>query len=526
VSVSAGSFNQIAFSPSKEKEDTMKRALLLVLLAGVIATPLQAETRNPAGICIISSAVQDTNRWEIWQDNRGRFVASQPGSNPGGFWPKHSGHNYFFGAGIWVGAIDTSRTPPDTQVTWGYNPNSGAAEFAPSMPNGDTAGALTDSLARVYRSDIPRDTAQWPLRDSTGRAVYVSHQDLWTIFNDVNPIFLAAPDSSIGIQVIRRSYAWNSPGPWGDIVKMEHEVKNVTGRWLGRPRTLTNVIVSLCVDADIGNESGTNANDLVYLDRTPGNPYPNLAVQYQLTPEPGWGTPPYFVGMKFVSGPVNNTGDTLRIRSQPGYGYPEYDHDVLPGQPLGMTSFQLFTIAMDPSLPGQRYLISTGRDYRNPGVYNAYQKDTLGGGDKRFLLSCGPFTLPNDSSVTLVAHIIGGTDSLDLIRKAELLGIESPPGPVSQRPSGVALYPCVPNPSSGSCLIRYALPEPTFVILRIYDVCGQLVRELDGEKKSAGFHEARWSGRDDLGRTVPAGVYFYRLEAGGFSQARSVILLR
>lgn len=505
----------------------MKKAILVVLLLGSVVLPLSARSRSHSFFIPIQSTVaQDTNRWVISEDNLGRFVAPGNGSTPGGIWPKGSGHNYLFGAGIWVGVIDTTVSPPDTQVTWGYNPNSGQAEFAPSMPNGDTAGAITDSLARVYRSDIPRDTAQWPERDSSGRMIVASDQELWAICNDVNPVYMQAPDTPIGVQVIRRSYAWNSPGPWGDIVKMEWEVKNVTGRWMGNPHTLSHVIVALCVDADIGNESGTGANDLLYLDHTPGNPYPNLAVQYQVAQEPGWGAPPYFEGMKFVEGPVNNTGDTIKIRSDSTLGYPEYDRDVPPGQPLGMTAFQIFTINVDPPTAGARYMELSGRYYQTPTVYNAYQKDTFGPSDKRFLLSCGPFNLPNDSSVTLTAHIIGGTDSLDILQKAEELGVEAPPKTISQRVSGIELYPVTPNPVLGSALIRYALPAPSKVALKVYDISGRLVRELVKGEMPTGVQAVRWDGMDGAGKGVPSGVYLFRLEAGGIARNRSVTLLR
>ena len=116
---------------------------------------------------------------------------------------------------------------------------------------------------------------------------------------------------------------------------------------------------------------------------------------------------------------------------------------------------------------------------------------------------------------------------LDIIRKAEMLGIESPHGPVSQKPSGLVLYPCVPNPSSGHCLIRYALPGPSLVSLKVYDISGRLVRELDrGGERPAGVHVLGWDGRNGAGLLVPGGVYLYRLEVGGFSRTRSVVLLR
>jgi hypothetical protein len=501
----------------------MKQVFLVMLLAGSLVGSVQAGAKGPAVfIPITSTVVQDTNRWEIWQDNQGRFVTPRPGNLDGGYWPKYSGRNYIFGAGIWVGVVDSTRA--DTAVTWGYNPNSGQAEFAPSMPNGDTAEAITDSLARVYRSDIPRDTAQWPERDSSGLAIVASDQELWAICNDANPVYMVLPDSSIGIQVIRLSYAWNSPGPWGDIVKMEFEVKNITGRWMGNPHILRNMILGLCVDADIGYHAGERC----YLDRTTGSPYPNFAVQYQIIQESGWGPPPYYLGMKFVSGPLNNTGDTLRIRSQSGSGYPEYDRNVPPGQPLGMTAFQISSQYLEPGTKGERYLTLSGRYIYDPTIYNAYQRDTLtySDADRRFLMACGPFDLPNDSTVKLVAHIIGGRDSLDILHKAELLGVEAPPERVLPKVSTVALYPVSPNPSSGPWLIRYTLPEPSSVSLKIYDICGRLVKELDQGKRQAGSYTVRWDGRKGAGLSVPGGVYLYRLEAGGYSRTRSVVLLQ
>jgi hypothetical protein len=296
---------------------------------------------------------------------------------------------------------------------------------------------------------------------------------------------------------------------------MEFEVKNVTGRWQGRPRTLRKMIIGLCVDADIGNESGTNANDQCYVTLTSGSPYPNLAVQYQLAQEAGWSIgPPYYEGMNFVQTP--KATDTVRIRDR------RYPHTMLPGQSLGMTAFKIWDIARDPQ---GTYLLLAGM-FSLSDTNSAYDSDSLGPGDKRFLMCSGPFELPNDSTVKLVAHIIGASDSLDLIRKAELLGVESPPGQVSRNASGVVLYPSIPNPTSGSCLIRYALPGPSPVSLKVYDISGRLVRALEERESPAGSHGIGWDGRNGDGLSVPSGVYLYRLVVGGFNQTRSVVLLR
>ncbi len=210
----------------------MKQVFLVMLLAGSLVVPLHAGSRGPSvSVPIINSVVQDTNSWEIWQDNL-RFVSPLPGNRCGAYWPKYSGHNYIYGAGVWVGAMDT--TAQDTVAVEGYA-GDGYTDWMPCLPKGDTIGARTDSLARVYRSDIPRDTAQWPERDSLGRGLYSSDQELWAIASGLHGYPPNFPP--VGVTCLRRSLAWNSPGPWGDITKMEFEVKNVTGRWQGRPRT-------------------------------------------------------------------------------------------------------------------------------------------------------------------------------------------------------------------------------------------------------------------------------------------------
>jgi hypothetical protein len=94
------------------------------------------------------------------------------------------------------------------------------------------------------------------------------------------------------------------------------------------------------------------------------------------------------------------------------------------------------------------------------------------------------------------------------------------------RPAGHALHPCFPNPSAGASTIRYDLPGAEEVRLGVYDVSGRRVRSLvPGRRLPAGRHQAVWDGRDDSGRAVPRGVYFYHLTAGSYSATRRVILI-
>lgn len=78
-----------------------------------------------------------------------------------------------------------------------------------------------------------------------------------------------------------------------------------------------------------------------------------------------------------------------------------------------------------------------------------------------------------------------------------------------------------PNPTSGSTAISYALPREGQISLKVYDLAGKLVSTLVDGKLPAGYHQARWDGRN-----LPSGVYFYRLDAGTFSATRKLVVVR
>ncbi len=98
------------------------------------------------------------------------------------------------------------------------------------------------------------------------------------------------------------------------------------------------------------------------------------------------------------------------------------------------------------------------------------------------------------------------------------------PSPAAAAPR---LEPNRPNPFNPRTTIAYHLPREARVRLRIHDLAGRLVRTLvAGEIRAAGDHAVVWDGRDDPGRPVAAGVYLCRLEAGGASRSRRLVLIR
>ena len=73
--------------------------------------------------------------------------------------------------------------------------------------------------------------------------------------------------------------------------------------------------------------------------------------------------------------------------------------------------------------------------------------------------------------------------------------------------------------------IAFALPRAGKVELSIYDVAGRrIARVLEGDLP-AGGHRVAWNGRDDAGRPVAGGVYFYEVVQGGERSSKRMVVL-
>ena len=111
--------------------------------------------------------------------------------------------------------------------------------------------------------------------------------------------------------------------------------------------------------------------------------------------------------------------------------------------------------------------------------------------------------------------------------EAEMSSIEVALAPtVSALPGQYALLPNYPNPFNPSTTIRYDVPKAGSVVLRIYDVTSQMVRELVDASQSAGRYSVMWDGRDTSGERVANGVYLYELRAGDFRAIRKMVLMK
>ncbi len=89
-----------------------------------------------------------------------------------------------------------------------------------------------------------------------------------------------------------------------------------------------------------------------------------------------------------------------------------------------------------------------------------------------------------------------------------------------------ALLQNEPNPFNPVTTISFMMPSAQHARLAVYDASGKLVRTLVDGVTGYGTHRVEWDGTDNLGNSVGSGVYFYRLEAGKFQQARKMVLLK
>jgi hypothetical protein len=99
-------------------------------------------------------------------------------------------------------------------------------------------------------------------------------------------------------------------------------------------------------------------------------------------------------------------------------------------------------------------------------------------------------------------------------------------------PTAYQLEQNYPNPFNPSTMIGFALPEAGKVVVNVYSETGQLIRTLGDGEMAAGRHWVRWNGRNQLGKTVAAGIYLYQIVVqdvdgnAAFTQTRRLTFLK
>lgn len=83
-----------------------------------------------------------------------------------------------------------------------------------------------------------------------------------------------------------------------------------------------------------------------------------------------------------------------------------------------------------------------------------------------------------------------------------------------------------PNPFNPSTAIRYSISQAARVELKLYNILGQMVRKLVDRSDNPGVYQVVWDGKDESGKNLPSGIYFYQLRAGDYIRTRKMILMK
>ncbi|HKW51400.1 MAG TPA: T9SS type A sorting domain-containing protein, partial [Candidatus Eisenbacteria bacterium] len=98
--------------------------------------------------------------------------------------------------------------------------------------------------------------------------------------------------------------------------------------------------------------------------------------------------------------------------------------------------------------------------------------------------------------------------------------------PTEGAPLSLRLDPVYPNPFHTETRLNFAVPKAGSVRLTIFDVRGRRVATVIEQVLPSGWRSISWDGRDHLGKAVPSGTYFAKLEQAGKVQMRKIVVAR
>ncbi len=94
-------------------------------------------------------------------------------------------------------------------------------------------------------------------------------------------------------------------------------------------------------------------------------------------------------------------------------------------------------------------------------------------------------------------------------------------------PEAFSLEQNYPNPFNPTTNITFVISHSSFVTLKVYDMLGNEVATLVNENKPAGKYSVQFNSQQTADhKQLASGVYFYRLQAGGYSSVKKLVLLK
>ncbi|MBL7148612.1 MAG: T9SS type A sorting domain-containing protein [Candidatus Cloacimonetes bacterium] len=222
-----------------------------------------------------------------------------------------------------------------------------------------------------------------------------------------------------------------------------------------------------------------------------------------------------------------------------GYYYPfdmDYNHRVWDGDNNGSAIIDIGPYEYNsPSfggIKGYTYNPTTGDpvDYvllkidNQPGEFTF--SDSLG--DFQFKLPAGIYDIYAErvfyeDVIEYQVEVFDGQFTQVFIPMNELVGIEENTIIPLANDFNLSNYP---NPFNPETTISFDLASNANVEISIYNIKGQKVKTLVNKILPAGEHTTIWNGKDSNNKRVGSGIYFYKLEAGGYQKVKKMLLLK
>jgi hypothetical protein len=407
--------------------------LALLLVGAAWAAPRATSTRGQEPLAkptAVSHDYFDGNTINSTMTNDGLIVDHRLTGASGMEWPKGTGNTIDYASGLWLVGIGH-----DDGIIY-----TACAEYASELVAGPIGGNHLDEAYRIYKinkgEEGTGDWLEWPVDqgapvDENGDPAIIGDQTLWWVCNDGNVaqhanVFSTSP---MDVEVHIKVFGFNRADPMGNIMFVEWKFIHKGDQ------QMDSCFVALWDDPDLGDAS----DDLVGCDTTLG-----LGYCYNGFPTDSYyGATPPALGFDFFQGPE------------------------VEGEYLSMTAFAWYYNGApdpfdDPEIGSEAYWFMNGyagdgtpyTDHEGNPTQFAFAGDPVAGtghldgeevgpGDRRFLMSSGPFTLaPGDTQYVLGAKIIApGTNNISAVAALRFFDgfaqnaydnnfvLPSPPGP-------------------------------------------------------------------------------------------------
>jgi len=497
---------------------------LAIALGCALAAPAHSAPRpdaTPASPLLYDSGVRfDANELSVALSNFGTIARDYQGTL-GLEWPQGSGKRLIHGAGLWLLTLVTGLPEIHRSAMADYG-----SEYTPGIMTGggdatDPAGTnKTYYVYKITRADLTtpgRDYLNWPLIqsapvDSLGNPLLIGDQTLYCTFNDAYAPEHGLPDGSVNplqAEVHQTVFGFSRQASLSRVMFVHYRIQNRSRfRW-------PEFYAGIWVDPDIGD------------------PYDDLA------------------GADTVNQAAYayDSGGSPAVEPNPAIGVCVLLDSLKDRFPPPIRSISAWSVDKDPesysaALNLVRGLQGTGAPWLcsedSSVTLSPYDGDPVAGtgcldripGDKRLLISTGPFDVNPGATIDLVVAFVVGSDAAATSVKDNVAALEEGFAAAHQAwrdmfsqvlpvPTQPALSAAFPNPSQGVSSFDFALPlGVTAREIQVFDMRGRLLWREPVSLAHEGYFKLQWKGQTLGGVTAPPGIYFFKLltDQGPFIQ--------